>query len=314
MEDAALDGQVALVTGGGSGIGLGCARALVDDGAAVVLAARRLDRLEDVAAQLRADHPGSAIVTVGCDVTDEASVAAACSTAAGLGRFSIVVANAGHGAANPFHRTTLEEWNGVLSVNLTGAFLTMKHAVGHLDNGGGSIVAVSSIAGVETHRYMTPYTVSKAGLEMLVRQVADELGPHGVRANAVRPGLVPTEATTGLMSVPAILEDYLSQMPLGRTGTVRDVAELVRFLAGPESSWITGTCIGVDGGHHLRRGPNIDAAMTMLFGDDVAPPHHDHGDRDGDGGDARTGDERTGDRDDRGDEEPSSGSPAPSVP
>ena len=271
-----LGDEVALVTGGGSGIGLGCARALAADGATVVLAARRVDRLESAADELRHDLPGAHVVTVECDVTDEAAVEAACAAASELGRFTIVVANAGYGAATPFHLTPLEEWEGVLGVNLTGAFLTMKHAVPHLvANGGGSIVAVSSIAGVETHRFMTPYTVSKAGLEMLVRQVADELGPHGVRANAVRPGLVPTEATTGLLSAPAVLDDYLEQMPLGRTGTAHDVAELVRFLAGPESSWITGTCIGVDGGHHLRRGPNLDSVMALVHGDAVAPAHRD---------------------------------------
>ncbi|MFM7872411.1 MAG: SDR family oxidoreductase, partial [Actinomycetota bacterium] len=134
-------------------------------------------------------------------------------------------------------------------------------------NGGGSIVAISSIAGPVTHRFMTPYDVSKAGLEMLVRQTADELGCRNIRANAVRPGLVPTDATEGLMSMEAIVEDYLQQMPLGRVGTTEDVGRLVRFLLGPESSWITGTCISIDGGHHLRRGPNIEPAMEMVLGD-----------------------------------------------
>lgn len=190
-----------------------------------------------------------------------------------MGGFSIVVANAGFGGASPFHRTSLDEWNSIIGTNLTGAFLTMKHAVPHLvANGGGSIVAVSSIAGVSTHRFMTPYAVSKAGLEMLVKQVADELGPSGVRANAVRPGLVPTDATGALMSVPDIHDDYVAQMPLGRVGETSDIASLVRFLAGPESSWITGTCISADGGHHLRRGPNLDPVMQMLHPDGVAPP------------------------------------------
>jgi NAD(P)-dependent dehydrogenase (short-subunit alcohol dehydrogenase family) len=268
----ALAGQTALVTGGGSGIGLGCARALLADGAAVVLAARNTDRLEESAAQLRSEFADSQIVAIGCDVTDEDNVAAACARAGDEGGFSIVVANAGYGGATPFHLTSLDEWNGIIGTNLTGAFLTMKHAVPHLvGNGGGSIVAVSSIAGTSTHRFMTPYAVSKAGLEMLVKQVADELGPSGIRANAVRPGLVPTEATGALMSVPDIHDDYVAQMPLGRVGETGDIAALVRFLAGPESSWITGTCISADGGHHLRRGPNLDPVMQMLHGDDMAP-------------------------------------------
>lgn len=267
-----LDGQLAFVTGGGSGIGLACARSLVRDGAGAVLAARNVARLEGAADELRNENPGATIATVACDVTDEASVEAACTAASDLGTMTIVVANAGNGSAGPFHSTSLDDWNSVIATNLTGAFLTMKHAATHLaSNGGGSIVAISSIAAVATHRFMTPYTVSKAGLEMLVRQVADELGSSGIRANAVRPGLVPTDISAGLMAVPEIVDDYLQQMPLHRTGTTDDVASLVRFLAGPESSWITGACISADGGHHLRRGPNLDSVMEVLFGDAVAP-------------------------------------------
>ncbi len=262
---AVLDDHVALVTGGGSGIGLGCAAALIADGASVVLAARDLDRLDTAAADLRDRHAGAEVSTVACDVTNEASVADAVRVASEHGPLKIVVVNAGFGSAAPFHSTTLDDWSSVLATNLTGAFLTMREAVAPMvAAGGGSMVAVSSIAGVATHRFMTSYAVSKAGLEMLVKQVADELGPSGIRANAVRPGLVPTDATAGMMSIPEIVDDYRSQMPLGREGTVEDIASLVRFLAGPESSWITGTCIGADGGHHLRRGPNIDPIMEML--------------------------------------------------
>lgn len=268
-----LDGRSALVTGGGSGIGLGCARHLARDGAAVVLAGRSEERLAAGAAALAADIPGAEVHTVRCDVTDEGEVDAACAVAAGVGTFTMCVANAGFGSASPFHLTTLDDWNAVVGTNLTGAFLTMKHAVPHLvANGGGSIVAVSSIAAPLTHRFMTPYCVSKAGLEMLVKQVADELGASGVRANAVRPGLVPTDATVALTTTDAIRDDYLAQMPLGHTGTDDDVAALVRFLLGPESRWITGQCIGVDGGHSLRRGPNLSPVMDLVFGEAVRPP------------------------------------------
>ena len=264
-----LSKQVALVTGGGSGIGLGCARELVRDGATVVLAARNVDRLQTAATELRALAEGGAEVhTVACDVTDESSVQAACAAAQKVGPLTMVVANAGFGTGGPIHLTSLEDWNGIMATNLTGAFLTIKHAVPVLAaNGGGSIVAISSIAGPVTHRFMTPYDVSKAGLEMLIRQTADELGCRNIRANAVRPGLVPTDATEGLMALEVIVNDYLEQMPLGRVGTTEDIGQLVRFLLGPESSWITGTCISIDGGHHLRRGPNIEPAMEMVLGD-----------------------------------------------
>lgn len=270
-----LTGTSALVTGGGSGIGLGVARHLARDGAAVVLAGRTQARLDEGAAAVAASSPGASVHTVVCDVTDPEQVELACARADAVGRFTMCVANAGFGSASPFHLTTLDEWNAVLGTNLTGAFITMQRAVGRLvANGGGSIVAVSSIAAPLTHRFMTPYCVSKAGLEMLVRQVADELGHAGVRANAVRPGLVPTDASAMLMTTEVIHADYLAQMPLARTGTDDDVAALVRFLLGPESTWITGQCIGVAGGHELRRGPDLTAVMEAVLGADarLRPP------------------------------------------
>lgn len=265
-----LSGQSALITGGGSGIGLAIASRLAADGATVVVAGRSLDRLRAAAASLA--QGGLHIETMACDVTDEDSVREVCAHTNSLGRFTMCVANAGFGSAAPFHLTTLEEWSSVLATNLTGAFLTMKHAVVPMAAaGGGSIVAVSSIAGHKTHRMMTPYTVSKAGLEMLVQQVADELGSSGIRANAVRPGLVPTDATAGLLGSKEILADYLEQMPLGRVGSDSEIGELVRFLLGTESSWITGQCIGIDGGHTLRRGPNITPLLESLLGDAIRP-------------------------------------------
>jgi NAD(P)-dependent dehydrogenase (short-subunit alcohol dehydrogenase family) len=267
-----LKGEVALVTGGGSGIGLACAEHLVRDGATVVLAGRTESKLAAGAAQLWERDPDAEVHTVVCDVADEAAVQTACAVAASVGRFTMVVANAGTGAAAPLHLMTLDDWNGVMATNLTGAFLTVKHAASHLARSGrGSIVAISSIAAPLTHRYMTSYCVSKAGVEMLVRQAADELGVSGIRANAVRPGLVPTDISVGLTANEAIVADYMDQMPVGRLGTTDDIAAAVRFLLGPESGWITGQCIGVDGGHTLRRGPNLTPLMEAVLGPNAHP-------------------------------------------
>jgi NAD(P)-dependent dehydrogenase (short-subunit alcohol dehydrogenase family) len=266
----ALDGKTALVTGGGSGIGLACAQRLLRDGASVTIAGRSVDKLRAAATDLERDAPpGAEVRTAACDVTDEAAVEAAVLVAAGSTGLDIAVANAGGGAAGSVLTTSAEEWRFTLDVNLTGTFLTIKHA-GRAMARGGAIVAVSSIAGVLTHRFMSAYCASKAGLEMLVRCAADELGGLGVRVNAVRPGLVPTDLATPLTADPTIVDDYLDQMPLARLGTTDDIAAAVRWLAGPEAGWVTGQCIAVDGGHSLRRGPRVDTMVETILGADVA--------------------------------------------
>ena len=192
---------------------------------------------------------------------------AAASDGAGL---HWAVLSAGTGTMGPVIATPIEEWERVMSTNLTGAFLAMKHAGAAIArSGGGSIVAISSIAGPLTHPYMAPYCVSKAGLETLVRNAADELGRAGVRVNAIRPGLVKTELADPLLSDEQVLADYLAQMPISRVGTVDDIGAAVRFLCGPASTWITGQILGVDGGHTLRRGPDIEHWATALYGEDA---------------------------------------------
>jgi NAD(P)-dependent dehydrogenase (short-subunit alcohol dehydrogenase family) len=249
------DGEAAaLVTGGGSGIGLACARRLAADGLRVTICGRSEDRLR---AALGALPAGSGYVVA--DVTDEDAMAGAVARAAGPhGTLAAVVANAGGAfAVGPLALTAVADFRRELEVNVTGAFVTLKAAAPALARGSGAVVAVSSIAGCLTHPLMAGYSTSKAGLEMLVRNAADELGRFGVRVNGVRPGLVPTEASDPLAGHDATRADYLAQMPLGRLGTVDDIAEVVGFLAGPRSSWITGQVISVDGGHSLRRGPDL---------------------------------------------------------
>jgi len=270
MGSQVLTGKAALVTGGGSGIGLACAKALARDGAVVTIAGRNESRLRDAASAL-ASELGCAVHWTPCDVTDEAAVERAVAVAAEpLGGLHVAVANAGGGAGGPILSTGLDMWRFVMDVNVTGTFLTVKHAgQAMVRSGGGAIVAISSIAAVLTHRLMAPYCTSKAAIEMLVRCVADELGPLGVRANAVRPGLVPTELAAPLADDQDVVADYLDQMPLRRLGTPDDVAAAVRYLAGPESSWVTGQVFAVDGGHTLRRGPYVDSMIERFFGTDA---------------------------------------------
>jgi NAD(P)-dependent dehydrogenase (short-subunit alcohol dehydrogenase family) len=268
----ALEGKAALVTGGGSGIGLGCARALVRDGCSVTIMGRTEARLVEAVESLRqAAAAGAQVQHVVGDVAAEDAVSAAIERAAKpLGRLDIAVANAGAGAGGPIFATTLDAWRYTMDVNLTGTFLTLKHAGRRIAaSGGGAIVAISSIAGSLTHRFMAPYCTSKAGVEMLVKVAADELGPLGVRCNAVAPGLVPTEMADPLVQDQAIVDDYIDQMPLRRLGRVDDIAEAVRYLVGSESGWVTGQVLAVDGGHTLRRGPRIETMMERFMGAEV---------------------------------------------
>jgi NAD(P)-dependent dehydrogenase (short-subunit alcohol dehydrogenase family) len=263
-----LTGMYALVTGGGTGIGLGCARQLAAEGATVTICGRRRDVLDEAVASL-----GGPARAVTADVTAEDDVAAAVAAASSDdGGLDIVVANAGGAAtAGPLVLVDRAGWEQTLTLNVTGTWSLIRHAAPVMArSGGGSIIALSSIAGHLTHRHLGAYAVAKAGVEMLVRNAADELGAYGIRVNGVRPGLVPTDASGALNDHQGTRQDYLDQMPLGRTGTVEDVAALVAFLAGPGSTWITGQLIGVDGGHSLRRGPDLGGLFDPLFGDALA--------------------------------------------
>lgn len=268
-EPLPLQGAAAFVTGGGSGIGLGAARALVRDGASVTIMGRNADKLEAAAASLREDAaPGASVLVFSGDVGQEDDVQRAVELAASVtGRIDAAVAAAGDGTLGPVIATSLEEWNRVLNVCLTGTFLTFKHVGAHMGrNGGGALVAISSLASSITHPYMAPYSAAKAGIDMLVKTIADELGQVGVRANAVNPGIIETDLVSMITPENSVGQSYLESMPISRFGTVDDVAPLIRFLCGPESSFITGETITVDGGNHLRRGPNYYEFASGLYG------------------------------------------------
>lgn len=249
-----LEGRVAFVTAGATGIGLGCARAIVEGGGKVMICARREEMLRKAAEEL-----GENSAWVVCDVTDDASVdAAVAATVERFGSLDAAVNSAGTGSAGPIVRTETSEFERVLDTNLTGAFRCLRaEARTMIEGGGGSIVNVSSIAGALTHPWMGAYCVSKAGLDMLTRCAADELGEYGVRVNSVLPGIVKTPMAAALSEVPVSREEYLSLMPISRIGAPEDVGRLVAFLLSDDASWITGQLIAVDGGHTIRKGPNL---------------------------------------------------------
>jgi NAD(P)-dependent dehydrogenase (short-subunit alcohol dehydrogenase family) len=173
----------------------------------------------------------------------------------------------------PIAEADVEGVRATIDLNLVGTFLCIKHAAplmaagvgAGVDGGeaaGGSIIGMSSGAGHFPHRFLWAYGSAKAGIDMLCQYAAEELGATGVRVNTVQPGIVDDELMSFITAGGALLDDYLAEMPVSRVGTVEDIAAAVRFLGGPESGWITGEALAVDGGHHLRRGANYG----LLFG------------------------------------------------
>ena len=266
-----LKGQSAFITGGGSGIGLACAKAFAADGANVLIMGRSEEKLKTALSEISNLTDGSPVIQYfPGDVGIESDVAAAVDQASQDGCLDIAVANAGTGSLAPIMVTESSSWDEIMKTNLSGTFFTIKHAARKMAaSGGGTICGISSIAGVRTHRFMGPYCVSKAGIDMLIRNTADELGNLNIRVNSVCPGLVDTQLAAGLIQTEEVHSDYLDCMPISRHGEVEDISSAVRFLCGPESSWITGVVLSVDGGHHLRRGPNVEPFSRELYGDDI---------------------------------------------
>jgi NAD(P)-dependent dehydrogenase (short-subunit alcohol dehydrogenase family) len=255
--------RTALVTGGGTGIGFACASALQADGYRVVLAGRTEDTLKKGVERLGGD--ASYVVM---DVTDEPAVEAAVGQAASSGLDAVVANAGGGGMLGPTHTQDLAEFTRVLHQNVLGTMLVAKHALPHLVRSKGVFLGMSSLAGHVTHRWFGAYPVAKAGIEELVRNIADEYGPAGVRANSIRPGFTATELMEGIPRDSDIYRSYLENTPLGGVAEPADVGNLAAFLCSDRARFITGQAINVDGGHHLRRGP--DYSLFAGVSDDNA--------------------------------------------
>ncbi|HEX4019007.1 MAG TPA: SDR family oxidoreductase [Frankiaceae bacterium] len=260
---ADLSDHAVLVTGGGTGIGRACAARLAADGAHVTICGRTEDKLKDAVDRIG----GKNVRYIVADITQEDSVEQAIAFASEpTGGLSGCVANAGGGGGlAPTSKQDTTEFTRVLELNALGTFLCLKHTLPKLvESGHGSFVGMSSIAGKLVHPYFGGYGAGKAALEQLCRVAADEYGHLNVRVNAIRPGFIATEIMEGIDRDGPIYNSYVENTPLPRLGEPEDVAELARFLIGPESTWITGQVIEVDGGHSLRRGPNFKPFAVPL--------------------------------------------------
>lgn len=219
--------KTAVVTGGSNGIGFASAERLRQSGADVWVF----------------DPEAQGERGVVCDVSDRGSVEAAF---AKVPKVDVVVANAGMVRFADFKSTTVEDWNRTLAVNLSGAFHTVQAAAARMT--GGAIVLTASTNSYDGEVDLVAYNSTKAGLLGLLHTAANELGPYGIRINAVCPGLIRTRLTEPHFSNPLLLKDYFRHIPLGRGGRPEEVASAIAFLASDEASYITGATLFVDGG------------------------------------------------------------------
>ena len=256
-----LDGQVAIVTGGGRGIGEAISGRLARDGAKVVLAQRTDAEGERTAAAIRA--AGGEALVIKTDVTVEDSVAAMVDQVlAAYGRVDILCNNAGTGVLEDITEITMENYDLVMDVNVRGVVLGMKYAARSMVKAGsGNIINIASFNAFVGLRHFAAYCASKAAVVNLSRQVALDLGRHGIRVNSVAPGYIANPMAQGYFDAhadPAALKaEALKSIPLGRLGTNDEVAGVVSFLASDDAAFVTGTTIVVDGGT-LCHGPYAD--------------------------------------------------------
>jgi NAD(P)-dependent dehydrogenase (short-subunit alcohol dehydrogenase family) len=244
-----LSGRIAVVTGAGGGVGRAVAASLARAGARVAGIDRDERGLEVTRAELR--DVGCEHVIASCDTSNALSVAAASETTEkALGPCSVLVNAAAVLRAGGLENLPLAEWNAVLSVNLTGYFLCAQIFGRQMRKlGRGSLIHVASIAGSHAQAHSGAYSVSKAGVVMLSRQLASEWGPHGIRSNVVSPGMIITPMSQSFYDTPGVTERRTAVVPTRRIGMPQDIADAILFLASDRSSYVNGDEITVDGGY-----------------------------------------------------------------
>ncbi len=261
-----LAGKTAFVTGGSGAIGRYSAKYLLRDGAAVLLMARHPELLEKARSELLREVPDGRVEIFAGDARRAEQVRAALRQACDIAnRLDILVPTVGGSIGyRPLLMCSEDDFRKDLEINLLTTFIVVRYGVPLMARGG-AIVCISSTAAKMPFNGLVGYGTAKGGLENFVQGAAEELGAAGIRINAVRPGLMRANNNDRLMQEP-IHGKFVEQMPLGRTGEPDDIAAAVRYLAGPESSWVTGQSFAVDGGHELRRNPDLTFMMEEMYG------------------------------------------------
>jgi len=249
-----LTGRTALVTGAAGGLGEAIATALADHGAELVLSDLSGARCEGLAARLR--ERGTRAHALACDLAEETAVAMLVDSAEQLAPLDVLICNAGvAGRAGSLATLGPADWDEVMTINLRSALWLCGRIIPAMARrGGGSVVLMSSIAGLRGNRSIGLYGLSKAALAQLARNLAVEWGPQGVRVNAISPGLIRTPLSQGLLADPDFMRRRLALTPLRRVGEPEEVAGLVVLLAGPAGAFITGQNLVVDGGTLISDG------------------------------------------------------------
>jgi NAD(P)-dependent dehydrogenase (short-subunit alcohol dehydrogenase family) len=259
MMSESRSGWVGVVTGAAGGIGRAVAQRFVAEGGKVVGGDIDTAGLDKVAAELGSE----AFLPVRCDVTDEADVAALVGLATShFGGLDVVVANAGGGTLAEVVDHDFAAWRRIVDLSLNGAFLTLKHGGRALREAGrgGSIVTVASLNAIQPGRGVAAYCAAKAGAVALTEVAALELGPHGIRVNAVAPGLVRTGMTGPVWHLDGLLDEFVENTTLGRFAEPAEIANVVYFLASDQASFVSGSLYSVDGGARTKRYPDMIAA------------------------------------------------------
>ena len=265
MATGTLDGKVAIITGGASGIGKRTAELFVEEGARVIIADLNGDGVAAMVDQLGNNCADG----IQLDIRDEDVVKGMVDQAfSRFGRLDIAFNNAGIGGFSPIHQYPLEEWDRIVGVCLTGTFLCIKHEAGRLiaQGQGGNIINVASINAVQAAEGFAAYCSAKAGVAMLTQVAALELGRHRIRVNGIGPGVIRTPLTQLLLSVPGLEEAFCHEAPIGRVGEPEDIARLALYLASDESSLMTGQTLFIDGGTALKKYPELFSYFRLMGG------------------------------------------------